>query len=385
MQLTYTLEQNLLRTRVREFALSELAPTAAQRDEEERFDRHIFGRLGELGYTGIPWATAVGGKDEPFLNYAMVIEELSRVCASTGVMLSVHTSLASWAVETYGTDAQKQAYLRPMAEGKLLGAYCLTESESGSDASAMRTTATRHGDQYELNGSKLFVSNGGEAEVYIVFALTDPGQGQKGISAFIVEKGFPGLIFGKKEKKLGIRSSTTVELRFEQCCVPAANLLGGEGEGFRIAMRSLDGGRIGIAAQAVGIAQGALDAGLAYVNEGRATKAKGTNGAHLFRYSDTLSELISQVEGARLLMYQAAWRKGNGMSYGKQAAMAKLFASDTAVRVTNEILQMLSRLGCMQTQAVERYFRDAKVTQIYEGTNEIQRIVISRMLLTERV
>lgn len=375
MDLSYTEAQQRFRARTRDFAIAEIAPTTGERDEEERFDRVIFNRMGELGLTGIPWSEAYGGAGADFLMYAMVIEELSRVCASTGVMLSVHTSLASWAIHTYGTAVQKDKFLKPLAEGKKLGAYCLTESESGSDAGAMRTTASHVGDTYLLNGSKLFVTNGGEAEVYIVFAVSDAQNKQRGTTAFIVEKDMEGLIFGTKENKLGIRSSTTMELRFEDCRVPAENRLGPEGDGFRIAMRSLDGGRIGIAAQATGIGQGALDALVAYQEQ------YGVRRSELFDAS--ISEMATHIEAARLLTYQAAWRKTKGLSYGKQAAIAKLFASDTAVKVCLRAVQLCGTWGCLKELPVERYLRDAKVTQIYEGTNEIQRIVISRLLLSE--
>lgn len=375
MQFSYTQDQLDIRAQVRAFALEKMEPTTEERDEYERFDRGIYDSIGERGWSGLPWPRAIGGGGADFLTYAMVIEELSRVCASTGVMLSVHTSLASWAIHTYGTEAQKEQYLRSMAQGTMLGAYCLTESESGSDASAMRTTATHVGDAYVLNGSKLFVTNGGEAEVYIVFAITDAQNKTKSCTAFIVEKGREGLIFGTKENKLGIRSSTTMELRFEECSVPLENRLGPEGEGFRIAMRSLDGGRIGIAAQATGIGQGALDAVLAY------GAASGTLRGEQFHTH--VSEMATHIEAARLLTYQAAWRKGKGLSYGKQAAIAKLFASDMAVQVCLRAVQLCGLWGCLKESRVERYLRDAKVTQIYEGTNEIQRIVISRLLLSE--
>lgn len=380
MHVSYTDEQKMIRSMVRDFAIHELEPTAAQRDEEERFDRALFDKMGTLGLTGIPWPEAYGGTASDFLTYAIVIEELSRVCASTGVMLSVHTSLASWAIYKYGTEEQKQKFLRPLAEGKILGAYSLTESGSGSDAGAMRTTARLDGDHYVLNGTKLFVTNGGEAEVYIVFAITDAQQKQKSCSAFIVEKGTSGFIFSSKEKKLGIRSSPTMELRFENCRVSAENLLGQEGEGFRIAMKSLDGGRIGIAAQALGIAQGALDASIAYAKERvQFGKRIGEQQAIAFKIAD----MATQIEAARLLTYQAAWRESQGLSYGKQAAMAKLFASDTAVKASIEAVQIYGGYGYTKDFPVERFMRDAKVTQIYEGTNEIQRIVISRMLLAD--
>ncbi|MBP1960972.1 acyl-CoA dehydrogenase [Paenibacillus aceris] len=380
MELSFTDEQIMIRAMVRDFAKNEIEPTAAERDEEERFDRALFDKMGELGLTGIPWPDAYGGIGSDFVTYAIVVEELSKACASTGVMLSVHTSLVSWAMYKYGTEAQKLKFLHPLAQGKKLGAYSLTESGSGSDAGAMKTTAFKDGDSYVLNGSKLFVTNGGEADVYIVFAMTDAQNKKRGCSAFIVEKGASGFIFGRKEKKLGIRSSPTLELRFENCRVPAENLLGEEGEGFRIAMKSLDGGRIGIAAQALGIAQAALDASVAYAKQRKQFgKPIGEQQAIAFK----LADMATKIEAARLLTYQAAWKESQGLPYGKEAAIAKLFASDTAVGVSLEAVQIFGGYGYTKDYPVERYMRDAKVTQIYEGTNEIQRIVISRMLLAD--
>jgi butyryl-CoA dehydrogenase len=380
MDFTFTEEQEMIRRMVRDFAKNKLEPTAAQRDEEERFDRSLFDQMAELGLTGIPWPEEYDGLGGDFLTYAMVIEELSRVCASTGVMLSVHTSLVGWVLHKYGTEEQKQAFLRPVAAGNKLGAYSLTEAGSGSDAGAMRTTAVRDGGEYVLNGSKIFVTNAGEADLYIVFAMTDPQQKHKGCSAFLVEKGTPGFAFGKKEKKLGIRSSPTMELIFDSCRIPEAHRLGQEGEGFKIAMSALDGGRIGIAAQALGIAQGALDASLAYAKQ---RKQFGKPIAHQQAIAFKLADMATKIEAARLLTYQAAWREQMGLPYGKQSAFAKLFASDTAVQVAVEAVQIFGGYGYTKEFPVERYYRDAKVTQIYEGTNEIQRIVISRMLLTD--
>ncbi|MFD0697981.1 acyl-CoA dehydrogenase [Paenibacillus sp. GCM10027628] len=380
MDFTLSDEQEMIRRMVREFAENEVEPSAAQRDEEERFDRALFDKMGELGLTGIPWPEQYGGLGADYITYVMVLEELSRVCASTGVMLSVHTSLVGWSLYTYGTEQQKQTYLRSIAEGKKLGAFSLTESGSGSDAGAMRTTAKREGDSYVLNGSKIFVTNAGEAEIYIVFALTDPQQKQKGCSAFIVEKGTPGFSFGKKERKLGIRSSPTMEIVFDNCRVPAESLLGKEGEGFTIAMRSLDGGRNGIAAQALGIAQGALDASIAYA---KARRQFGKPIAQQQAIAFKLADMATQIEAARLLTYQAAWRESRRLPYGKESAYAKLFASDTAVQVTVEAVQIFGGYGYTKDFPVERYLRDAKVTQIYEGTNEIQRLVISKMLLAD--
>lgn len=370
-------EHEMIRKMVRDFAEKEVAPSAAERDEEERFDRGIFEQMAELGLTGIPWPEEYGGIGSDFLAYVIAVEELSRVCASTGVTLSAHLSLASWPIYKFGTEEQKQKYLKPLAQGKKIGAYCLTESGSGSDAGAMKTTAKKEGDHYVLNGSKIFITNGGVAEIYIVFALTDPERKHKGVSAFIVEKDFPGFKVGKKESKLGIRSSPTTEIIFEDCIVPAENLLGEEGQGFKIAMMTLDGGRNGIAAQAVGIAQGALDAAVAYAKERHQFgKPIIANQGISFK----LADMATAVEAARLLTYQAAWLESNGLPYGKASAMAKLFAGDTAMKVTTEAVQIFGGYGYTKEYPVERFMRDAKITQIYEGTQEIQRLVISRML-----
>ncbi|MBM7645393.1 alkylation response protein AidB-like acyl-CoA dehydrogenase [Scopulibacillus daqui] len=378
MNFQLTEEHEMLRKMVRDFAKKEVEPTAAERDEEERFDRSIFNKMAELGLTGIPWPEAYGGIGSDYLSYVIAVEELSRVCASTGVTLSAHTSLASWPLYKFGTEEQKQKYLKPLAQGEKIGAYGLTEPSSGSDAGAMKTTARKDGGGYILNGTKIFTTNGGEAEIYIVFALTDPELKHKGASAFIVEKGTPGFSFGKKEKKLGIRSSPTLELIFENCWVPKDNLLGKEGEGFKIAMMTLDGGRNGIAAQAVGIAQGALDAAVNYAKE------REQFGKPIGRYqgiSFKLADMATKVEAARLLTYQAAWLEGAGQPYGKASAISKLFAGDTAMQVTTDAVQVFGGYGYTKDYPVERYMRDAKITQIYEGTNEIQRLVISRYLL----
>lgn len=380
MQFRLNEEHEMMRKMVREFALQEVAPTAAERDEQERFDRTIFDQMGELGLAGIPWDESVGGSGADFLSYVIAVEELSRVCASTGVTLSAHISLASWPLYAYGTPQQKQRFLRPLAEGKKLGAYGLTEPGSGSDAVAMRTTAVRDGDSYVLNGNKIFITNGGEAEIYIVFAVTDPTKKHKGISAFIVEKGTPGFSFGKKESKLGIRSSPTLEIVMENCRIPVEQRLGEEGEGFTIAMKTLDGGRNGIAAQAVGIAQGALDEALAYAKE---RKQFGRPIADFQAIQFKLADMATQIEAARLLTYQAAWLEGEGLPYGKASAMAKLFASDVAMKVTTEAVQILGGYGYTREYPVERMMRDAKITQIYEGTNEIQRLVIAKYILKE--
>ncbi|MEC3470176.1 acyl-CoA dehydrogenase AcdA [Bacillus cereus group sp. MYBK29-1] len=370
-------EHEMIRKMVRDFAKNEVAPTAAERDEEERFDRALFDQMAELGLTGIPWPEEYGGIGSDYLAYVIAIEELSRVCASTGVTLSAHTSLAGWPIFKFGTEEQKQTFLRPMAEGKKIGAYGLTEPGSGSDAGGMKTIAKRDGDHYVLNGSKIFITNGGIADIYVVFALTDPESKQRGTSAFIVESDTPGFSVGKKESKLGIRSSPTTEIMFEDCRIPVENLLGEEGQGFKIAMQTLDGGRNGIAAQAVGIAQGALDASVEYARErhqfGKPIVAQQGIGFKL-------ADMATDVEAARLLTYQAAWLESEGLPYGKESAMSKVFAGDAAMKVTTEAVQVFGGYGYTKDYPVERYMRDAKITQIYEGTQEIQRLVISRML-----
>jgi butyryl-CoA dehydrogenase len=380
MQFLLSEEHEMIRKMVRDFARNEVEPTAAERDEEERFDRAIFDQMGELGLCGIPWPEEYGGIGGDYLGYVIAVEELSRVCASVGVTLSAHTSLAGWPIFKFGSEEQKQKFLRPMAEGKKIGAYGLTEPGSGSDAGNMKTTAKKDGDHYILNGSKIFITNAGDAEIYVVFARTDIDAGTRGVSAFIVEKGTPGFSFGKKEKKLGIRSSPTLEIIFEDCRVPAENLLGKEGEGFKIAMMTLDGGRNGIAAQAVGIAQGALDASVNYAKERKQFgKPIGVNQGIGFK----LADMATKVEAARLLTYQAAWRESEGLPYGKESAMSKLFAGDIAMEVTTDAVQVFGGYGYTKEYPVERYMRDAKITQIYEGTQEIQRLVISKMLLKD--
>jgi len=370
-------EHQQLREMVRDFAENEVAPTAKERDEEARFDREIWDKMAELGLTGIPWPEEYGGAGFDYLAYVIAVEELSRVCASTGVTLSAHTSLAGWPVYKFGTEEQKQKYLRPMAEGKKIGAYCLTEPGSGSDAGGMRTTAVLDGDEYVINGSKIFITNGGIADIYIVFALTNPEAKTRGVSAFIVESSFPGFQVGKKEDKMGIRSSPTAEIIFDNCRVPKENLLGEEGQGFKIAMQTLDGGRNGIAAQAVGIAQGALDAAVEYAkNREQFGKPIAANQGVSFK----LADMATAVEASRLLTYQAAWLESNGLPYGKASAMAKLMAGDTAMKVTTDAVQIFGGYGYTKEYPVERFMRDAKITQIYEGTQEIQRLVISRML-----
>ncbi|MFD2637340.1 acyl-CoA dehydrogenase [Piscibacillus salipiscarius] len=377
MNFQLTEEQQMLRKMVRDYAENEVAPTAAERDEEERFDREIFDKMAELGLTGIPWPEEYGGIGSDFVSYAIAVEELSRVCASTGVTLSAHISLASWPIYTYGNEDQKKTFLQRLATGEALGAYALSEPGAGSDVASMRTTAKKDGDDYILNGNKVWITNGGVADIYVVFAKTDVDAKHKGISAFIVEKGTDGFSFGKKEQKLGIRSSPTTELIFENCRVPKENLLGEEGEGFKIAMTTLDGGRNGIAAQAVGIAQGALDAATDYAKE---REQFGKPIANNQGISFKLADMATQVEASRLLTYQAAYNESEGIPYQKESAMAKLYAGDTAMKVSVEAVQVFGGYGYTKDYPVERFMRDAKITQIYEGTQEIQRLVIGRMV-----
>ncbi len=378
MNLVLTEEQEMLKKMVRDFAEEEVAPGAAERDEEERFDRHLFDKLGDLGLAGIPYPANYGGSEAGIVSYAIAVEELSRACASTGVVLSAHTSLGSWPIYQYGTEEQKQKFLVPLAEGIKLGAFGLTEPSAGSDASATKTTAILDGDSYILNGTKVFITNAGEAEIYVVFAMTDKEKKHRGISAFIVEKGTPGFSFGKAEKKMGIRGSATMELIFENCRIPKENLLGQEGQGFRIALSTLDGGRIGIAAQAVGIAQGALDEAIKY------SKEREQFGQSISRFQGLqfmLADMATKVEAARLLTYKAANLEEQGLPYSQTAAMAKLYASETAMEVTTKAVQIFGGYGYSREYPVERMMRDAKITEIYEGTNEIQRVVIAANLL----
>lgn len=369
-------EHKLMRQMVRDFAEAEIAPGVAERDEEERFDRALmYDKLGELGLTGIVFPEEYGGAAADYISYAIAVEELSRVCASTGVTLSAHLSLGANPVYLFGSEAQKQTFLEPLAAGRKLGAFGLTENSAGSDAGGTKTTASRAGDDWIINGSKIFCTNGGDAEIYIIFARTDKdARKHRGISTFIVEKDTPGFSFGKKEKKLGIRASPTMELSFADCRVPAENLLGPEGDGFKVAMKTLDGGRIGIAAQALGIAQGALDAAIDYAKERKQfDQPLSTFQAIQFK----LADMATEIEAARLLVYQAAYKASANLPYGKDSAMAKMYAADVAMRVTTEAVQIFGGYGYTREFPVERMMRDAKITQIYEGTNEVQRVVIS--------
>lgn len=380
MYFKLTEEQNLIRETVRSFAENEVAPSAAERDENECFDRELmFDKVAELGLTGIVFPEEYGGAGADYICYAIAVEELSRVCASTGVTLSAHLSLGANPIWLFGTEEQKQKFLTPLAEGTKLGAFALTESTAGSDAGGTRTTAVLDGDEWILNGNKIFTTNGGDAEIYIVFARTDKeAQKHHGISAFIVEKDTPGFSFGKKEKKMGIRSSSTCELVYENCRIPKDQLLGEEGSGFKVAMKTLDGGRIGIAAQALGIAQGAYEAALNYARE---RKQFDQPIASFQAIQFILADMATRIEASRLLVYQSAWRASAGVSYGKESAMAKLYASETAMWVTTKAVQVFGGYGYTRDFPVERMMRDAKITEIYEGTSEIQRIVIGTTIV----
>ncbi|MDF2858636.1 MAG: acyl-CoA dehydrogenase [Neobacillus sp.] len=376
MNLTFTDEQEMMRKMVRDFAESEIAPFIEKMEKGE-FPREILRKMGELGLMGIPVAEKYGGAEMDFVSYIIAINELSKVSATVGVILSVHTSVGTNPIIYFGNDEQKQRYLPKLATGEYLGAFCLTEPSSGSDAASLKSRAIKDGEHYVLNGSKMFITNGGEADVYIVFASTDPTLGTKGISAFIVEKNTPGLVIGKDERKMGLHGSRTVQLTFENMRVPAKNLLGQEGEGFKIAMANLDVGRIGIAAQALGIAEAALEAATAYATE---RKQFGKPIAAQQGIGFKLADMATNVEAAKLLLYRAADLRSQGLNCGKEASMAKLFASKTAVEVTTDAIQVFGGYGYTEDYPVERYFRDAKVTEIYEGTSEIQRIVISKYL-----
>ena len=358
----------------RNFAQKQVKPLAAEIDKTERFPEETVEAMSEMGLLGIPFPESYGGADMDNLSYAQCIEEISKVCASTGVIVSAHTSLCATPIYMFGTEEQKQKYLIPLASGKKLGAFGLTEPGAGTDASGQKTVAVKDGDHYVLNGSKIFITNAGPAEVYVIFAMTDKEAGTRGISAFIVEKGYKGFSIGKHEDKMGIRASSTCELVFEDCIVPAENLLGEEGKGFKIAMMTLDGGRIGIAAQALGIAQGAIDETVEYV------KTRQQFGRPLSKFQNTQFELASMqamTEAARLLVYQAAHAKDNHEPYSHLAAMAKLVASETASDVTRRCLQLFGGYGYIKEYPMERMMRDAKITEIYEGTSEVQKMVIS--------
>ncbi len=367
-----------LRQKVRQFAEKEVLPFAAQWDRNNTFPEQAVRHMAEMGLMGLPYPKEYGGAGADVLSYAIAVEELSRIDGGTGVILSAHTSLGTYPIAAYGSEAQQQKYLTPLAKGEKLGAFGLTEENAGSDAGGTETTAVREGGSYRLNGKKIFITNGGEADTYVVFAVTQPGVGTKGISAFIVEKGWPGFTFGTHYDKMGIRSSATAELIFKDVTVPAENLLGEEGQGFHIAMATLDGGRIGIASQALGIAQGAYEKALDYAKE-RVQFGKPIARQQAITFK--LADMATKLRAARFLIYSAAELKQAHEPYGMEAAMAKQYASDIALEVTNDALQIYGGSGYLKGMDVERAYRDAKITTIYEGTNEIQRVVIGSYIL----
>lgn len=368
----------LLKQMLREFTLNEVAPIAHEIDEEEKFPYETVEKMAKCGFLGIPFPKEYGGEGGDYLGYAMAVEELSKACGTTGVIVSAHTSLAGSPIYEFGSEEQKQKFLIPLAKGEKLGAFGLTEPNAGTDASGQQTTAVLDGDNYILNGTKIFITNAGPAEIYVVMAMTDKTKGTRGISAFIVEKDTEGFTIGKKEQKLGIRGSSTCELIFENCKIPKENLLGKESQGFKIAMKTLDGGRIGIAAQALGIAQGALDTTVEYV------KDRKQFGRSISAFQNTqfeLADMKTKIEAARHLVYDAAKKKGEGKSFNVEASMAKLYAAQVAMEVTTKAIQLHGGYGYTREYDIERMFRDAKITEIYEGTSEVQKMVISADLL----
>lgn len=377
MDFSLSKTEELFLQMIREFAEKEVKPLAAEVDEEERFPLETVEKMAKTGLMGIPVPVKYGGAGGTNLMYGMAIEELSRVCGTTGVVLSAHTSLCCAPIMENGTEEQKMKYLPRLASGEWIGAFGLTEPNAGTDAAMQQTTAVLDGDQYVLNGNKIFITNAVYAHVYVIFAMTDKSLGNKGISAFIVEKGTPGFSIGKKEKKMGIRGSATTELVFEDCRIPKENLLGQQGKGFAIAMKTLDGGRVGIAAQALGIAQGAMDETIKY------TKERKQFGRSISQFQNTqfqMADMETKVQAARLLVRSAHWKKDNGMPYSVDAAMAKLFAAETAMEVTTKAVQLHGGYGYTREYPVERMMRDAKITEIYEGTSEVQRMVIAGKL-----
>lgn len=378
MNFDLTEDHIMMRKMVRDFAEKECGPGAEERDEDEQFSEEIWKKAAELGLAGITFPEEYGGVGADYISYAITVEELSRVDASVGVTISAHASLCANPIAMFGTEEQKKKFLPPLCSGEKLGAFGLTEAMAGSDASGTRTTAVRVGDEYVINGSKIFITNGYYADIYVITAQMDKSKGNRGIAAFILEKGTPGFSFGKKEKKMGIRSSATYELVFEDVHIPVANLLGEEGKGFKIAMMTLDYGRIGIASQALGIAQGAYEQAVKY------TKEREQFGAPIAALQNTafkLADMATQIEAARLLVYQSAYLATEHKPVGKASAMAKLFASETAMAVTTMAVQLHGGYGYTRDYPVERMMRDAKITEIYEGTSEIQRVVISSFIL----
>jgi butyryl-CoA dehydrogenase len=367
-------EQKLLQRTVREFAESEVKPLAREIDESGQFPRETFRKAAELGLTAVALPESEGGAGFDHVAYSIVIEEISRVCASTGVILSVQNSLYCDPIHRFGTDEQKKQFLLPFARGEKIGCYALTEPQAGSNAAALATKAVRKGDRYVINGAKAWITNGGVADAGIVYANTDPAKGEKGITALVVERGTPGFKTGKEEKKLGIHATACTELSFTDCEVPAGNRIGNEGDGYKVALSTLDGGRIGIAAQATGIAQGAFEQALAYAQQ---RQAFGHPIADFQAIQFMLADMATEIDAARLLVRKAAWKQDTGARFSMEASVAKLFASELATRVTHKAMQIHGGYGYSREYPVERMYRDARITEIYEGTSEIQRLVIA--------
>lgn len=374
MNFQLTKEQEFVRKMVRDFAVKEVEPIAAEIDAEHRFPTENVEKMGKLGLLGVPFPKEYGGSGGDQLSYAITVEELSRVCASTGVICSAHTSLCCWPIYNWGTEEQKRKYLPDLLSGKKLGAFGLTEPGAGTDAAGQQTKAVDMGDHWLINGSKVFITNGGYAETFIVMAMTDKSKGTKGISAFIIEKEDEGFSIGKTEDKMGICASSTTELIMVNCKIPKDRILGNVGDGFKVAMSTLDGGRIGIASQALGIAQGALDVTVEYM---KARKQFGKKLSQMQALQFEIADMKTRIEASRLLIYKAADMKERHLPYGPYSAMAKLFAAETAMYVTTKAVQLHGGYGYTKDYPVERMMRDAKITEIYEGTSEVQKIVIA--------
>ncbi|AWI04206.1 acyl-CoA dehydrogenase [Clostridium drakei] len=374
MNFALTKEQELVRQMVREFAENEVKPLAAEIDETGEYPIETVKKMAKYGIMGIPFSKEYGGAGGNVLSYALAVEEISKVCASTGIILSVHTSLCASLIDKHGTEEQKKKYLTPLAKGEKIGAFGLTEPNAGTDAAGQQTIAVLEGDHYVINGQKIFITNSTHADTFVIFAMTDKSKGTKGISGFIIEKGYEGFSIGKVEKKMGINGSPVAELIFEDMKVPVENMIGKEGKGFGIAMGTLDGGRIGIAAQALGIAEGAFNEAVAYM------KQRKQFGKQLYKFqglSWAVAEMKAKIEAARYLVYKAAWTKDSGLPYSVDAATAKLFAAETAMEVTTKAVQLLGGYGYTKDYPLERMMRDAKITEIYEGTSQVQKMVIS--------
>ncbi len=380
METNLTDDQKMIRELISDFSENEIKPQASENERNSRFPSELISKLGELGFMGHFVPTEYGGSGLDYLSYIIAVEEISKACASTGIIVSAHNSLACGPIVYFGTEQQKQKYLPELSSGKKLGCFALSEPEAGSDATSIKTTAVKKGKHYIINGLKSWITNGSEADVAIVFASMDKEKGSRGISAFIVDLDSEGIEIGKSEQKLGIKASSTTQIIFDNCKVSSENLLGEEGEGFKIAMKTLDGGRIGVAAQAVGIAKAALEASIIYSKQRKAFNDTISNFQGI---QFMLAEMTTKVEAARLLTWQAASLLDQGEKFTKQSAMAKLFAAETAMWVTTKAIQIHGGNGYTTDFPVERYFRDAKVTEIYEGTSEIQKIVIARQALSE--